>query len=571
MEGLPGNGEVAARLELMGDLLEIEGAVRHRVLAYRRGAARIRATPESVAALAVAGRAVELPDIGATLQDKVAELATTGTIGALDRLCSRVPPGLAEVARLPGLGPRRARALFEQAGVTGLDGLRRALAEGRLAGVEGIGPKTVAALEAELAARDAAPADALAPLGRALPAAERVAAALAAATGARVEVAGSLRRGADRVKDVDLAAASDDPEAVHRALAGLGLVDEVLTEGPEKTAVRTHDGLRVELRTAPPDRFGNLLQHLTGSRAHNVRLRELARRQGRSVSEHGIVDAEGRTATSPDEAGVYRELGLEWIPPELREDRGEIEQARDGRLPRLVEVGDLRGDLHTHSTWSDGTATIAEMAAAAAARGYDYLGVSDHSRSLAMAGGLDPDRLRRQWEEIARVQEGVSGVRLLRASEVDILADGRLDFDDEVLAALDWVTASVHSAFRQPPERITARLLAAIEHPHVDAIGHPTGRMLGRREGYAFDVDRVLEAAARTGTCLEVNGQPARLDLDAALARRALEAGVRLIVSSDAHSTDALGFVRNGVLVARRAGARAEDVANTRQWPGLRD
>ena len=318
----------------------------------------------------------------------------------------------------------------------------------------------------------------------------------------------------------------------------------------------------------PRASFGNLLQHATGSAAHNIRLRELAVRQGLSVSEHGISGAEG-TVTHADEDAVYAALGLHPIPPELREDAGEIDAALEGPLPALVTRADLRGELHAHTTWSDGTESVEAMVEAARARGYRYLAISDHSRSLAMAGGLDGDRVRRQWEEIAAVDARHDDITVLRATEVDILADGRLDFDDALLAGFDWVTASMHSGLAQDAERITARVEAAVASPFVDAIGHPTGRMLGRRDAAPVDIDRLAAAAAATGTFLEVNGQPRRLDLDSAMARRALAAGARLVLGADAHSGAALDLVRFAVLVARRAGARPEDVGNAWDWPRL--
>jgi DNA polymerase (family 10) len=319
---------------------------------------------------------------------------------------------------------------------------------------------------------------------------------------------------------------------------------------------------------APAASFGNLLQHATGSAAHNVRLREMAVRRGLSVSQHGIAGEDG-TATHADEQGVYAALGLAWIPPELREDSGEIEAAAQGLLPELVTRDDLKGELHSHTTWSDGTLSVPQMVEAARRRGYRYLAISDHSQSLAMAGGLDRERVHRQWEEIREVDARHDDIAVLRATEVDILADGRIDFDDELLAGFDWVTASMHSALAQPAAKITARVLAAVESPFVDTIGHPTGRMMGRRGHAAVDIGRLAEAAARSGTFLEINGQPRRLDLDGAMARRALAAGATLTIGADAHSEEALDYIRFGVLTARRAGARAADVANAREWPEL--
>ena len=567
---LPTNARIAERLQLIGDLLEMEDAVRHRVLAYRRAATRIRATPESVAKMAMEGRATDLPDIGDTLQSKIRELCETGDIAALAKLRERIPEGVAAIARLDGIGPKRAMALWSELGVRDLDELALAVTEGRLDGLAGFGPATRARIAEQLLRRaERGDAPERVPLGTALPVAEEVAASLRAAVpGSRVEIAGSLRRGRESVHDIDLVGAADRPEDLLDALVALPAVESVLARGEVRAAVATHAGARLELAVGPLGSFGNLLQHATGSAAHNIRLRELAVSRGLSVSEHGITDASG-TVTHADEDQVYAALGMYPIPPELREDAGEIDAALAGPLPELITRADLRGELHAHTTWSDGTESVAAMVEAARARGYRYLAISDHSQSLAMAGGLDRERVFRQWEEIAAAGGRHDDITVLRATEVDILADGRLDFDDELLAGFDWVTASMHSGLTQDAARITARVEAAVASPFVDTIGHPTGRMLGRRDSAPIDIDRLVAAAAATGTYLEINGQPRRLDLDSAMARRALGGGARLTLGADAHSGEALGLVRFAVLVARRAGARPEDVGNTRDWPEL--
>lgn len=571
---LPTNAVLADLFELFGDLLEIGGEKsRHRVLAYRRGAARIRGAGESVAAMAIAGRATELPDIGGTLQDKIVEYVESGTIAALDRLRGEIPEGLAHVARLQGIGPKRARLVWESLGVTDIDTLKAAAGSGQLATVQGIGPKLVSQVEEQLAARvDGATPDALFPLGRALPIAEALVDDLADVPGVRrIAIAGGLRRGREQVHDIDIAVGTDDPEGFIAAATVHPLVTERVSGAAAGVAVMTQPGIRAEFRIGPPESFGNLLQHLSGSKAHNIRLRELAVKQKLSVSEHGLTDTvDGNVLRFATEEELYARLGLAYIPPELREDTGEIDVATAGAIPALVTEDDLRGELHTHSTWSDGREPIAAMVDAARARGLEYLAISDHSKALAMAGGLDAERVRRQWDEIAALQDDRADITILRATEVDVLADGRLDHDDDLLAEFDWVTASLHSGFTQGSSRITARILAAIDHPAVNVIGHPTGRMLGRREGYAFDVDAVLGRAAETGTALEINAQPRRLDLTADLARRALAAGVRLTIGTDAHGIEELGFRRFGVLVARRAGATPTAILNTRPWEELR-
>jgi DNA polymerase (family 10) len=570
---LPTNAEIADRLELIGDLLEIGGEQsRHRILAYRRSAARVRGADESVAALAVAGRAVDLPDIGTTLQDKIVELVDTGEIGALSRLRERVPEGLAAVARLQGIGPKRARALFDELGVRDLEGLRGVVADERIGGVVGIGPKLVAQVTAQLAALDAGdgPAERI-PVGRALPIAETLVRDLRAALGLeQLEIAGGLRRGTETVHDVDLAAGTDEPGALMDALAAHPMVTDVGSRGAAGIAVMTQSGIRVELRIGPVASFGNLLQHLTGSKAHNIRLRELAVKQALSLSEHGVTLSDGSVRTHEDEEGVYGMLGLPVIPPELREDTGELEVAAAGLLPRLVSVGDLVGDLHTHSTWSDGRDTGGGRVAGARARGGGWLAGGGESGGLAMARGLDEDRVRAQWETIDAVNGNFDDIEVLKACEVDVLADGALDYDDDLLEGFDWVTASLHSGFSQSTKQLTHRVLSAIEHPLVDAIGHPTGRMFGRRDGYELDLDAVVARAAATGTFLEVNSQPRRLDLRAEHARRALAGGARLVICTDAHSTGELEYRRYGVMTARRAGATAAQVANTLSLEELR-
>ena len=569
-QALPTNGEIADRFDLYGDLLEIGGEPsRHRILAYRRGAARIRGAGESVAAMALAGRAVELPDIGGTLQDKIVELVQTGEIAALQRLRAKVPEGLADIARLQGIGPKRAYAVWEALGVVDVDGLSAAAADGRLASVAGIGPKVVTQIAEQLAA-GAVPNERT-PIGRALPVAEQIVADLAQTKGtSALTVAGGLRRGSESVHDIDLAAGTDDPDRLLDGLAAHPLVTEVLSRGAAGMAVMTQTGIRVELRVGPPESFGNLLQHLTGSKAHNIRLRELAVKRALSISEHGVTRPDGTIVPHADEAGVYAMLGLPVIPPELREDTGEIEVAAAGLLPDLVDEHDLLGDLHVHTTWSDGRDSLQDMVAGARALGLRYIGISDHSKNLAMARGLDEERVRRQWEEIDAINAHDKTIRVLKACEMDVLADGRLDFDDELLSGFDWVTASLHTGFTQSPKRLTDRLLAAIEHPLVDAIGHPTGRMLGRRDGYEFDFDTIFARAAATGTCLEINAQPRRLDLSADLARQALAAGVRLVIGTDAHSVGELSLRRYGVTIARRAGATPDRIANTVPAAALR-
>ncbi|MDH3227391.1 MAG: DNA polymerase/3'-5' exonuclease PolX [Thermoleophilia bacterium] len=570
MADIPSNADVAAAFALLGDLLEIDGASRHRVLAYRRATERILDADRSFARLALDGRAVELPDIGKTIQAKTVELVETGDIAALATLRTRLPEGLAEIARLRGLGPKRARLLWDAADIGDIASLRDALAAGRLDGVSGLGAKTIASIAAQLAEPEELDGAPRVAIGRALPLAERLVADLGEAPGVEaIEIAGGLRRGAESVHDIDLAAATTDPAALAAALAEHEAVSRVVSQGEHRVVAETHSAVLIELRSGPPESFGNLLQHLTGSAAHNTRLRERAVRIGLSVSEHGITDSAGAEATHRTEAEVYAALGLAEIPPELREDDGELQLAEAGAVPRLVTGADLRGELHAHTDWSDGRASLKEMIAAARARDYEYLVITDHSRRQAQAGGLDVERLRRQGEVVKEAAARLGDLVLAHGSEVDVLPGGGLDFPDEVLAELDFVVASPHSGFTQPPEKFTGRLIAAAENPYVDVIGHPTGRMLNSRDHRAVDLDALIAAAILTDTALEINAQPRRLDLDARMARRARDAGAMLSIDADAHSVTALDFRRFGVLVARRARLGPDQVLNTLPWPEI--
>jgi DNA polymerase (family 10) len=558
---LPRNGDVADQLDLLADLSEILGEASFRVLAYRRAATRIRDTPGSVAELALSGRAKELPGIGKTIEEKIVELVEDGEMHALARRREQVPEEVARFLRLPGLGPKSAGRIWSELGITTLAGLREAAEAGRLRALTGLGPKTeekVLKALAEGAGGDEKPARGL--LGAGLPIVREVVSALADHPAAEaVSEAGSVRRRRESFRDLDLIATASDPAALTAHFVTLPWVQEVAAHGDTKATVVTAQGFRLDLRVVPPESYGSLLQHFTGSKEHNVALREDAVRRGFSVSEYGVTVVEtGEVHHFAVEEELYAFLGYAFIPPELRENGGELEAARDGRLPTLVELGDLRGDLHSHSTWSsDGKSTLEEMATTAAARGYDYLAVTDHSHYLR------DGRLKQQHAEIAALAKRLAPFRLLRGIEVNIRADATLDVPDETLAGLDWVVASLHHALDRNP---TERLLAAIENPHVDCIGHLTGRRIGRRTGADVDVERVVERAAETGTALEINSQPDRLDMRDTHARLAGEAGVLIPVSTDAHSARALGYVELGIGQARRAWLTRERVLNTRSW-----
>jgi DNA polymerase (family 10) len=564
------NGEIAEAFEELASLYELDGAVVYRVVAYRNAAKAIREAGVSVAELARQGRAEELSGIGKTIAEKIDALLETGSIPSADRLKERIPAGLVEVTRIPGLGPKRARMLHDQLGVTSLDDLREAADAGRIKDVQGFGPKAEENVMVALAAGADGRAKPRVILSQALAVGEELVASLRDHPAAlRVELAGSARRMADLCKDLDVVAAASDPLALVEAFSGLEAIDQVHSSGEAGARAVTHSGLPVDLRIVPEGSFGNLLQHFTGSGKHNEALRTEAVRRGLHVSEYGVADDEtGQTRAFATEEEVYAALGLAYIEPELRENRGELEAAREGRLPELVTETDIRGDLHMHTTASDGRNSIVEMAEAACDKGYEYIAITDHSASHGFSGDVQPDELRRQIEQIRGLR--MEGITVLAGTESNVLPDGSLDYDDDLLAELDWVVASVHTSFRMPEEQMTDRMIAAIEHPLVDAIGHPTGRMLGRREGYSLDIDRVIEAAARTGTFLEINSNANRRDLPDVYARAAAQAGVMLVVDSDAHGVDTLPkMMRYGVATARRAWLTAGQVANTRSWPEL--
>lgn len=563
---LPRNAEVADRLELLADLLELDGADAFRLAAYRRAAQRIRESAAPVARLALEQRATRLSGIGSTIQSKIVELVETGDIQALAKARARVPGGLVDVMHVPGLGPKTARRLWQELGITSLEELGAAAEAERLRALPGLGPRTEEKVRSYLSKPAPEVSTGRALLGTVLPFVQSVVAELQRHPAAhRVSEAGSVRRRVETVRDLDVIATASDAPALIDAFTRLPWVAETTAKGSTKATVVTQVGLSFDLRVVPPDCYGNLLQHLTGSAAHNIALREDAVRRGLSVSEYGVEVAEtGKVVRMETEEELYEFLGYSWIPPELREDRGELAVAREGTLPRLVELADIQGDLHVHTDWSDGRHTLEQMLQAALEQGYRYAAVCDHARRLREG------RLERQAEEIAALNTRLEGLTVLSGVEVDIRADGSLDLPDDELAARDWVMASIHSGFDQPRDRLTKRLLAAIENPHVDCIGHPTGRKINKRLPYELDFEAVAARAAETGTFLEINAQPDRLDLADTSARAAGEAGVKIVVSTDAHRTWELANLQLGVAQARRGWLTAEQVVNTRPWPEIR-
>jgi DNA polymerase (family X) len=580
------NGAIADAFEELGDLYELDGANVHRVLAYRTAAKAVRNASVSVAALAREGRASELPGIGKTLQDKILALLETGSIPAAEKLRAKFPPGLIAMTHLPGLGPKRARLLYSELGIDSLEALREAALGQRLRTVRGLGPKLEASVLAALDEMSARPPGRPPPrilLPKAIEIGEALVAGLSerAGPGTHVQLAGSVRRQADSVKDLDLIATTTRPLELARSLAELEQVETVTSAGEAGARGRTHSGLPVDLKIGEPELLGNLLQHFTGSGEHNAALREAAVRRGLHVSEYGILDdATGTVHRCTTEQEVYERLGLAYIEPELRENRGELEAARlqrggkarrsgaatgEAGLPRLIELGDIRGDLHSHTVASDGHNTIEEMGLAARERGYEYLAVTDHSASHGFGNDVSPEQLRRQLELVREANARVEGIELLAGSEVNILPDGSLDYEDELLAELDWVIASVHTSFGMSEQAMTERMITAIEHPLVDAIGHPTGRLIERRAPYEVDLAAVFAAAGQTGTMLEINANPDRRDLSDVHARAAAHAGVLIVIDSDAHRIATLQNMRWGIATARRGWLRREDVANTRR------
>lgn len=567
------NAEIAAALDELADLNELDGAVVYRVVAYRQAARSVRESPVSIAQLAEQGRLTKLKGIGKTIEEKIGVLLETGEIPAAAKLKSKFPPGLVELTRLPGLGPKTARKIFEETGIATVDELREAAVGERLREVPGLGEKfernVLEALEKSADGPVEKGSDRRL-LSHVLPLAEQIVAELRAHPAAeQVELAGSLRRWAETCKDIDIVATAHEPRELGKALTGLDVVLDAGSVGDAGTRVVTHNGVAVDLRVVAPDQFGSLLQHLTGSKQHNMALREQAVRKGLHVSEYGIEDdSTGSKHACATEEEVYARLGLDYIEPELREGRGELEAAREHRLPELLTEADIKGDLHCHTTASDGRNTLAQMAKMAKKRGYKYLAITDHSASFGFGNDVQPDELRRQAERVRKWNEGVRGFRLLIGSEVNILPDGTLDYPDDVLKELDWVIASVHTAFRMSEREMTERLIAAMDNPYVDAIGHLTGRRILVRDPYPVDVERIIEHAVATGTMLEINGNPDRRDLSDLHARLAAEAGATIVVNSDAHGVETLELIRYGIATARRAWLTAGQVANTRS---LRD
>lgn len=557
------NAELADIFERIANLLEIKGEVMFKTRAYTRAAESLRVLGEDINTVAAEKRLEKIPGVGKAISEKIQELLDTGRLEFLEKLESEVPPGLLALLEVPDVGPRKARLFWKELGITSMAELEQAAREGKLRELPGMGQKSeqriIAGIEAHGRRTDRMT------LGAAWDHAHRWLEWIRSQPGiSRAEVGGSLRRWRETIGDLDIVVACDDDSPVMENFIHHDEVARVIAQGENKSSVELKNGVRIQLWAQPPEKFGSLWLYATGSKAHNVRLREMALKKHLSLSDQGMLKDDGELLLFTEEKDIYKELGLPVMEAELREDRGEIEAALKKRLPRLITVGDLRAELHAHSTWSDGAASIAEMARAAVAKGYTTLAITDHSASLGITRGLDSQRLEEQLVEIEQVRAELGdSLTLLHGIEVDIMADGSLALPDETLAKLDIVIASLHSSLRQPRETITARLLKAIHSPHVDMIGHPSGRLLPNREGADLDWDAVLKAAQEAQVALEINASPSRLDLNDVYARRAAALGIPLAINTDAHQPATYDESKFGVAVARRAWVEPDQVINT--------
>lgn len=557
------NQQLAAIFNLIADLLEIKGEVIYVILAYRKAAESLQNLGREASEYWKEGTLREIPGVGKAIADKIDELLTTGSLRFLEDLKKDIPASLAEWRQISGLGPKKIALIWKSLGITTMEELKQAAQDGKVAGLPGMGEKSAKLIldgMESLSRRS----DRL-PLWKAAPVVEDLCNILGSLPGvATVSPAGSYRRGRSTVGDLDILVASENPSVVMDAFTSLAGVSRVLGKGATKSSVEFSSGVRAQVWVHPPAKFGTALQYATGSKEHNVAMRQLALSKGFSLSEHSLMGQDGTEHFFATEQDLYAALGLQWVPPEMREDLGEMALAAAGKLPRLVELADIRADLQNHSTWSDGEMSILEMARAAMARGLKVIAFTDHSQSLGVTGGLTIERHAEQQKEIEAAQREVGdGIRILHAAEVEIKADGELDYPDDFLATLDLVLASLHTSLRQPRDKVTARLINAINNPNVDIIGHPTGRKIPDREGADLDMEAVLQAAAKSGVAMEINASPYRLDLDDKYARRAKELGVKISINTDSHSAKDMEAMSFGVAIAKRAWLTPQDVINT--------
>ena len=558
------NKELADTFSLIADLMQIKGEVIYKILAYRKAADTLVAYPRAVEGLyKEGGKLTDIPGVGKAIGDKIAELLDTGKLEFLEKLKKEVPVTMADMLEIPDLGPKKVKLFWDEMGITTIEQLKKAAEKGKLRDLPGMGAKSeVKILEGieSLSRRTGRT-----PLGDAWPAAQEQLDLIRKVKGVEAaEVAGSLRRMKETVGDIDILVSAKDSAPVMKAFVEQPTVARVLGEGEIKSSVEFQNGSRAQIWVHPPERFGTALQYATGSKDHNVRLRELALKQGLSLSDQALTKEDGTEILASTEEEVYKILGLDWVAPEMREDRGEVQAAKDKKLPKLIAVKDIRAELHSHSTWSDGKASIQQMAEEAIKRGHKVLAVTDHSVSLGIGNGLSVERLHEQRQEIEKVRKKIGDkLLILHGTEMEIRADGKLDFDDETLAWLDIVIASLHVSIRQPREQVTERMLNALNNPHVDIIAHPTNRLIPDREGADLDMDVILQAAADTDTVLEINSNPRRLDLEDIYARRAIEMGIKLVINTDAHRPEHMDFLHYGVATARRAWVEKKNVINT--------
>jgi DNA polymerase (family 10) len=560
------NLRIAEIMQEIAAMLEIKGENRFKIQSYRRAADTLLNMPEDIRTVWRAGQLQALPNVGEAIASKIDELLRTGSLAFYERLRAEIPPGLLSLTEIPDVGPKTALALYQHLRISSIDDLEAALADGRVYEVPGFGPKTVENLRVGLEAARRRPLATRTLISIARPLAEQLVSQLreSGLPMAQIQVAGSIRRGRSTIGDMDILCTSPEAVRVIDFFTRLPLVEVVVSHGDNKSTVRLRNGMQVDLMVLPPEDYGALLHHFTGSREHNIQMRDRALGRGLKLNEHGFERADGTRIFCPQEEDVFATLGLPWIAPELREGAGEVEVAAVGRLPQLITRADIRGDLHNHSTWSDGTASISEMARAARAFGYEYMAITDHSQSLTIAHGLTPDQLWQQTAEIEAINRELAPFRILHGVELEIKTDGSLDYPDEVLARLDLVIASVHQGLRQEAERVTDRVIRACRNPHVDIIAHPTGQLLTGRDPSALDVDAVIAEARQTGTVLEINASPERLDLNDVYTRRAVEAGVLLAINTDSHHPDGFANIDYGLTVARRGWTEAANVLNTR-------
>ncbi len=557
------NNDIARIFDDLADRLEISGANSFRIRAYRQAAKTLAEWPESLASMVKTDRTklVAIPGVGKDLADKIVVICETQSLPQLEEIRLAVPDGVVDMLRIPGLGPKKAAALFQELKVASLMDLKQAVEAGQVAKLKGFGEKTAKSILEGLAQVEQTGTRAY--MAEAKVEADAIVEALRKLPGVgQVTAAGSLRRRKETVGDLDILATASSPTAAMDTLAAHPLVAQVLARGDTKQRVRLKSGLELDLRVVPEESYGAAMQYFTGSKEHNIVIRRRAQERGLKINEYGVFRGETSIAGRTEEE-VYASVGLPWIPPELRENRGEIERAEAGKLPQLIELADIQGDLHMHTTATDGTATISEMVQAAKARGLKYIAITDHSKRVSMANGLDADRLRQHWKEIDKVRGQISGIEVLRGIECDILEDGTLDLDDDVLSEADWVIAVLHYGLRQPQDQIDLRLLNAIKNPYVSIIGHPSARIINKRPPVAWSFETILKAAAEYGVMLEINAAYQRLDLDDIQAAAARDRGIPIVISTDAHSTSGLDGLEYGVYQARRAGLSKADVANT--------